>query len=290
MRAEKVLITGATGSLGEAIALAFARERFSLALTARAPQRLGEVKEQVLGAGACRVAVFPLDAAELDPQSAAQFHQRVINEIGAPDVLVNNAGTTGAVGPTWELGPHDYEEALRTNLFLAIEMCHLFVPAMIKKGFGKIINISGGGATGPREHFAPYALTKTALVRYTETLAAELRGLDPKVAIDANCIAPGAMKTRMTEEILRRDPAQVGEKERAALSRQLQDGGVSPEVAANLCVFLASEAADGISGRLISAVWDDWQALPQRKDALAQSDIYTLRRVIPRDRGLAWGK
>jgi 3-oxoacyl-[acyl-carrier protein] reductase len=69
---------------------------------------------------------------------------------------------------------------------------------------------------------------------------------------------------------------------------QQQSGGVPPDQAAALILFLASPASDGITGRLLSAVWDDWAALPERRDALAGSDIYTLRRIVPADRGHQW--
>jgi hypothetical protein len=70
--------------------------------------------------------------------------------------------------------------------------------------------------------------------------------------------------------------------------KQKASGGVSPELAAKLCVYLASEAADGITGRLISAQWDCWPRLGELKEELAPTDIYTLRRIIPAERGKNW--
>lgn len=71
--------------------------------------------------------------------------------------------------------------------------------------------------------------------------------------------------------------------------RQKQQGGASMDSAAALCVFLASARSDGLTGKLISAVWDPWETLPAHATALAKSDIYTLRRIVPKDRGEDWG-
>jgi NAD(P)-dependent dehydrogenase (short-subunit alcohol dehydrogenase family) len=169
------------------------------------------------------------------------------------------------------------------DFFAAARLSQLAIPEMRKSGGGKIINISGGGATGPRPDFSAYACAKTALVRLTETLAQELK--DAK--IDVNAVAPGAMNTRMLEETLAAGPHGASREYAAAVERA-KSGGAPPERAAELVVFLASSASDGITGRLISAGWDDWAKLREHREKLAGSDIYTLRRIVPKDRGINW--
>jgi NAD(P)-dependent dehydrogenase (short-subunit alcohol dehydrogenase family) len=132
--------------------------------------------------------------------------------------------------------------------------------------------------------FSAYAAAKTAVVRLTETLAEELR----PDHIDVNAIAPGVLKTQMMDQVLQAGPEKVGAKYFAEMQKHNATGGVPPERAAALCVYLGSAAADGISGRLISAQWDPWEKLERFKDDLAASDIYMLRRIVPEDRAKKW--
>jgi NAD(P)-dependent dehydrogenase (short-subunit alcohol dehydrogenase family) len=129
-----------------------------------------------------------------------------------------------------------------------------------------------------------HAASKAAVMRLTETLAEELR----EFSIDVNAIAPGALNTRLLQEILSAGPEAVGKEFYQKSLKQRDSGGVPPEKAARLCVYLASEMSDGITGKLISAQWDPWENLHKFREQLADSDIYTLRRIVPEDRGLDW--
>jgi NAD(P)-dependent dehydrogenase (short-subunit alcohol dehydrogenase family) len=145
----------------------------------------------------------------------------------------------------------------------------------------KILNLSGGGATAARANFAAYGSAKAALVRFSECLAAETR----QIGIDVHCIAPGAMYTAMTEAVLQAGPADAGEKEYCDALKLKQQGTGKMDAAVELCLFLASSASDGITGKLISAVWDPWDQLAEHRVELENSDVYTLRRIVPQDRG-----
>jgi 3-oxoacyl-[acyl-carrier protein] reductase len=151
---------------------------------------------------------------------------------------------------------------------------------------GKIIVLSGGGATQPMPGFSAYAASKAAVVRLTETLADELRDDH----IDVNAIAPGALNTRLLDEVLAAGPDKVGQAFYDRSVKQKAEGGTSLEKGAALCAFLLSPESDGVTGRLLSAVWDPWADLPARRDELAKSDIYTLRRIVPKERGRDWGE
>jgi 3-oxoacyl-[acyl-carrier protein] reductase len=147
---------------------------------------------------------------------------------------------------------------------------------MRRRGGGKIVNISGGGATSPRPDFSAYGASKCALVRLTETLAEELR----EEKIDVNAVAPGAMNTRMLDELLIAGP-DAAPREFADAIKRKREGGAPPEKAAALVALLCSSLCNRITGKLISAMWDEWEKLPQRRAELAAGELYTLRRVTP---------
>jgi 3-oxoacyl-[acyl-carrier protein] reductase len=160
------------------------------------------------------------------------------------------------------------------------------LPAFRARGAGKIVNLSGGGATAPLPRLSAYAASKAAVVRFTETLAEELRG----TGVDVNAVAPGALNTRLLDEVLEAGPEKVGKAFYERSLKQKAEGGAPLEKGAALCAFLLSTESDGITGRLLSAVWDPWAELPARRAELEKSDIYTLRRIVPKDRGKDWGE
>ena len=135
-----------------------------------------------------------------------------------------------------------------------------------------------------RSGFSAYAASKAAVVRFTETLAVELAG----TGIEVNAVAPGLLKTRMMEQMLEAGPARAGQHQIETVRKSAETGGTPPELAARLCVFLASTGSDGITGKLISAPWDPWEDLPNHLKDLKDTDIYTLRRITPKDRGKTW--
>lgn len=271
-----VLVTGASRGLGRHIAEAFWRHGADVFLVARSAEALTAVCTQ-LGGRAGYLAADLAHANAPEQIFAAVSDRRV-------DVLVNNAAIVGPIGPLEQNDFAEWKKAIQVNLLAPAALCRLAIPRMKAHGGGAIVNLSGGGATSPRPFFSAYAAAKAALVRLTETIAAEAG----RYGIRVNAIAPGAMNTEMHDAVLRAGPALAGEIEYRKALEQEERGGTSPATPAELALFLASEAAAGISGRLISAVWDPWQSLSGHAAELAQSDVYTLRRIVPQDRGLSW--
>jgi NAD(P)-dependent dehydrogenase (short-subunit alcohol dehydrogenase family) len=269
------LVTGASRGLGREITKHLATAGFTVAAVARDAAALDETVTYAGG----NVKPFAADLANLD--SLPNLITTITRDLGPINVLVNNAAIQGPMGLFDELDFTQWRAVFDANLFAPMRLCQLVLPAMRQRKAGKIINLSGGGATAPRPHVTAYAGSKCAMARLTETLATEYREFN----VDINAVAPGAMNTRMLQETL---AAQLPLEHAKAIQQQ-QTGGAPPEKAAELIAWLASPTSNGITGRLISAVWDGWRDLPSHRDDLEKfADLYTLRRVIPKDRGLSW--
>ena len=155
------------------------------------------------------------------------------------------------------------------NLFGAVYCCRAFLPFLMNAQRGKIILLSGGGATKPLPFLSAYAASKAGLVRFGETLAEELKDR----GIDVNTVAPGALNTRLLDEVLEAGPERVGSAFYEASMRQKRSGGTPLDRGAQLCVYLASSESDGITGQLMSAVWDPWEKFNELRTDLTASDI-----------------
>jgi 3-oxoacyl-[acyl-carrier protein] reductase len=285
LQGRSAIITGANQGLGHEIASAFVQEGCSVLLMARGHERLAEVEAALRRAAPCSDQVIASHAADVSrPEDCAAAIAVAAKRLPGLTVLVNNAGIYGPMGPVEENDWDEWSQAIAINLFGTVLMCRAVLPALRAGRYGKIINLSGGGATAPLPRMSAYAASKAAVVRFTETLAEEVRDS----GIDVNAIAPGALNTRLLEEVLAAGPERVGKAFYEKSLKQRDSGGTPLARGAELAVFLASPASDGISGRLISAVWDDWAGLPARQEELRRSDIYTLRRIVPEDRGQAW--
>ena len=279
-----VLVTGASRGLGQEISEAFWRRGADLLLVARS----GEILSALCARLACtrhetqRVVHFVNDLS--DPDAPALIFDALQSFTGRIDVLVNNAAIIGPIGPLDGNDWPGWKSAIDVNLLAPAALCRLVIPRMKSQGGGAIVNLSGGGATSPRPFFSAYAAAKAGLVRLTENIAAEVG----RYGVRANAIAPGAMNTEMHNAVLRAGPALAGETEYRKALEQAERGGVPYATAAELAVFLASDAAAGINGKLISAVWDPWKNLGKHAAELAKSDVYTLRRIVPEDRSFLW--
>jgi 3-oxoacyl-[acyl-carrier protein] reductase len=285
LKGRSAIITGASQGLGKAIAASFVRAGASVLLVARNEGKLQAAQQELASYATQPGQVVRAACGDVsDPVSCAAIVQQAQALLPDITILVNNAGVYGPMGLIEDVAWEAWVEAIQINLFGTVLMCRQVIPLMRAQGYGKIVNLSGGGATAPLPRISAYAAAKAAIVRLTETFAVELGDAH----IDVNAIAPGALNTRLLDEVLAAGPEKVGQDFYARAVKQHDEGGVPLEQGAALAVFLASAASDGISGRLLSAVWDNWASLPQRSDQLAQSDIYTLRRIVPEDRGSKW--
>ena len=267
LRGQVAIVTGAGRGLGRATALALARARARVGVVARSEEQLAETVRDVTEAGgeALAVVVDVCDAAAV--QRMAREVERIL---GPVDLLVNNAGTMGPLGPIWEADPGDWWHSIEVNLRGPYLCSRALLPGMIERRHGRIINVSTSAATVAVAHMGAYVIAKTALIRFTENLAAEL--LNSGVSVFT--ISPGTVRTAMAEQVLESEAG----KKWLPWFRKLFDRGrdVPAEKAAQLVVQLASGRADALSGRFID-VSDDLAKLLERLGDVKSDNLYTLR-------------
>jgi NAD(P)-dependent dehydrogenase (short-subunit alcohol dehydrogenase family) len=276
-----VLVTGGSMGIGYACAEEIVRCGGAVVICARG--------EDELHNAAAKLSAFPdacVRAVRADVTSAADVAGLldVAAEAGGLDGVVHSAGVYGPIGPVVKVDPAAWFDAIRVNLFGTFLVAREACRRMIERGMsGSIVLMSGGGAATPFPNYTAYACGKVGVARFTETLALEVA----EHGIRVNCVAPGFVATRLHEQTIAAGEALAGSfvaKTRAELAK----GGVPASVAARTAAFLLSSRAAGITGRFVAAPYDGWEKWPDRIGQIAGSDLFTLRRIVPRDRGMDW--
>jgi NAD(P)-dependent dehydrogenase (short-subunit alcohol dehydrogenase family) len=268
------VVTGASRGLGRLIALELAKTGTNLLLVGRDKEQLLATAKTLKGV---RVALVEADLAD---SWAVDQIARVAHDFGGADILINNAAMQRPIGNSWDVSASAFNETFHLNFSVPAALCRALIPGMIAKGEGWIVNLSGGGATSPRPMFSAYGAAKTALVRFGETLASECA----ENGVRVNSVAPGAFKSGMTEAVLQAGSI-AGQNEALLANRlMLEDSGAAEKAAALIAYLVAGEGRD-VTGKLISAVWDDWQHLHENNNP--PGDFYTLRRTVPPERVVA---
>ena len=279
------IITGANQGLGFEIAKKYAAAGANLMLCARNEHLLDNALRKVKEYAVDDQVILAQKVDVSNEMDVSSVIESTFNQLGVCHILVNNAGIYGPKGDIEEVDWAEWIKAIEINVYGSVLMCRKLIPRFKQQRYGKVIQLSGGGATNPLPKISAYAVSKAAIVRFAETLAEEVRGY----GIDVNAIAPGALNTRMLEEVLIAGPEMVGKEFYERSLKQQESGGASIERAAELALFLASSHSDGITGKLISAAWDNWEEWPKHLSELNKSDVYTLRRIVGRDRNINWG-
>ena len=261
------LVTGGGRGIGRSIARTLGAAGAHVAMLARTRGQVEEAARELSRAGSPALA---LTADVSVPGQVAAAVDEVERAWGGIDILVNNAGVLGPAGPAHEGDPEAWLRAVRINLGGCFLCCRAVLPGMIARRRGVIVNLSGGGAVSPRPWFSAYGAAKAGVVRFTETLAAEVAPHGVRV----NAVAPGAVRTDMAREAA----AALREMGRAQ-GGEAQEAGATPEGAAELVLYLVSPRSAGLSGRLLSAVWDEWEQLDV--EAVMAGEGGAVRRLKP---------
>ena len=261
------IVTGGGRGLGRAMAQALATAKAKVAIVSRDEAQLAETVDLIQNSGGHVLAV-PADVT--DRQAVDKMVQTVRHALGEIDLLINNAGVTGVPGPIWAADPEDWRQTIDVNLYGAFLCGSVVLKAMIERRRGRIINVASGAALGPMSNGSQYVVSKAALLRLTECMAADTEAY----GIVAFAIDPGSVRTAMTEYLIE---SEAGQTYLPWYRKYILDGNDVPaDLSASLVTLLASGKADSLSGRFIR-VTDDIDQLVLHAEQITADDLYTLR-------------
>jgi 3-oxoacyl-[acyl-carrier protein] reductase len=265
---KSILITGGSRGIGKRLAIGFAKlgARISLMARSKAELDLTHIEIEQNGGNALRIRG---DVTDPEQMAVAVDRARVAYG-GPPDILICAAGLPGPLQAFLQSSIKNWTEPLQVNLLGVVHACRAVLPGMVERRRGKILVVTCDSGVAPKLHFSSYATAKTAIVRFVEAIAPEL--VEHNVQI--NSFDPGPTYTSMTDEVIRAGD-RLDSKVVAAAVEIRRTGGTSAEQQMKLAEFLASEASNHITGRLIH-VDDDLRKL---RNAVLKPDAYTLRRV-----------
>lgn len=267
-----VVVTGGGRGIGQAIALGCAREGARIIITARSSAELKETAEHIREHTG--TTCIPVTCDVSNPKDTQLLQDAIRSAGGELYGLICAAGVYGSIGSFAETPFEEWTKAIEVNLIGTARTIHGCLPYLRKSTHGRVVLFSGGGQAA-MPHFSAYTTSKGGIWRLTETLGAELA----EQGIFLNSIAPGAINTRLLDDLLEAGPEKTGAVFYQKSLEQKKKGGESPEKAVNLCLYLLSEKSKGLYGKTISAVWDDYQNI-QDPEALSHTDIYCMRRVV----------
>lgn len=260
------VVTGAGRGLGRAFALALSKAGYAVALLARTESDLVETSKQI-DQGGGRALVHPADVTFSG--AVADAFTRVERELGAVDLLVNNAGALGPLGPFAESYVEDWWRTFDANLRAQALCAHRVLPSMIARRRGRIVNIASAAGAQMRPYYSAYVTSETALIRFSECLAAEVK--DHGISVFA--MGPGTVRTAMTEQSLYSYEGKTW----LPWFRRIFDQGedLPPERPAALLLALASGKWDSLSGLYLDP-FDDLGRIAEAISRVQSSALYSL--------------
>ena len=265
------LVTGGGRGIGRAVATALAAEGAAVAVVARTATELQQTAEAILAAGGDAIPVVADVARPADVARAVE----ATRALGPIELLVNNAGVGGSIGPMWESDPESWWRAVEINLRGTFNCTNAVLPEMVQRERGRIINVASDAGVYRWPLVSHYAVAKAAVIKLTENLATEAR----RHGITAFAIHPGLVRVGLTQAALDAEVDDGAPEARvhAWVRKQLEDGLEVPlDRSVELVVRLASGEADELSGRYIS-VHDDLDDLLARADTIRRDDSHVLR-------------
>ncbi len=264
------IVTGAGRGIGRATAQALGAAGMHVVAVSRSRAEIEETAELIRAAGgqASAVTVDVRDRASIEA-----CVEGVLATHGKLDLLVNNAGSNAAWGPVWEVDPELWRQDMETNLYAPFLFCRAALRVMVPRRQGRIVNITGGGVSGPLPYDTGYSSSKAGLARFSETISIEARPHGVKVF----SLGPGVVATKLAMGFFDSPEGQQGA---PGMKDKMSGRWVGPEVAGQVVATLASGRADAVAG-LLFTVADDLEQLIRDAEVIRAADQRVLRVVLP---------
>lgn len=267
-----LLIIGGNRGIGLSVALHCAQLGAKLIIAARSETELQKSAQEIFLNSGIQVEQCRCDISSED--SVKNLFAFVKDRISSLYGMILTAGVHGELGAFVENSFADWESVININLIGVARAIHQFFPLLKAQNNSRIILFSGGGQ-GAMHGFSAYVSSKGGIWRLTETLGLELSAHN----IFLNAIAPGAVNTRLLDDVLQAGPLKVGQKYYDKVLEQQKTGGESALKAAQLCEYLLSDKAHGLYGKILSAVWDDYNNFVNLPE-MSKTDIFCVRRIV----------
>lgn len=277
LKGKTVLVTGGTLGIGRAVAEACLKAGGRVFICSRTGGDVEQAVQEMSSLGTIR----GLTADVTDAKRLDKLFAELDQSLGKPHAVIHCAGVYGPIGTITEVDPTAWWQAVQVNLLGTFLVARKACEVMKSSG-GKLILFSGGGAATPFPRYTSYACSKIAVVRLCETLALEMADH----GISVNAIAPGFVITRFHQQTV--DAGTLAGDFLEKTKAEIAKGGTPPSKAADLAVFLASDQSDGISGKFIAAPYDNYAEWKNHPEFFKDKELFTLRRIIPKDRGMNW--
>ena len=271
MKSKKIniLITGGTSGIGLEIIKKLDNKKYNILTCSRSKLKLANLKRKY------NVEVYKCDVSK--ENQVKKFFLLSKTKFKKIDVIINVAGVYGEIGKIENSNFKAWKKAIEVNFFGTYLICKYFIPLLKVSKLKKIINFSGGGAFNSFPNYSAYASSKAALVRFTETLASELKNDN----ISVNCIAPGFVATPLHQATLIAGDKKAGKDFLKFTINKLKNGSVPIETPVKCLEFLISSKSKNLTGKTISASFDKWHTkkFQTKISSYNKSDIFTMRRV-----------
>jgi NAD(P)-dependent dehydrogenase (short-subunit alcohol dehydrogenase family) len=261
------IVTGGGRGLGRAYAQALAAHGAAVAIVARSAEQVKKVAAAIHASGGQALAIV---ADVSDRAAVERMAADVAQRLGPVDLLVNNAGVLGPLGPFWDADPDEWWRTMEINVRSAVYCARAVIPGMVQRRRGRVDNVASAAGTGALSNVSAYGTSKTAMIRLAEVLAAEAKAYN----IQAFAIHPGDVRTDMAETLLNNPNMLQWAPWFLKTYEEKRDDRAEDSI--RLVLRLAAGHADALSGCYFS-IRDDLDALLSRAEEVGTNRLHTLR-------------